>query len=352
MLSIISIIRGIFKMEPKKTEIENKTETNTEPSDWVLGEQCTPKTSPNNSLFLGDMEGAVKQIPFLAKQPDRGTHRSDWISDIAQIGELTVMATSMRGSSHYAFNNVRQDAYAIGNGGGSDGDEWLITAIADGVSASPLSHGLADYMVRQTILTVEDALRANDIRFERNYWEKINLKLIELSIEYCRRKIKPSQKDTYPLESLAGKWATTLEYAVIQTKKTSDSQTRKFVYVSVAGDSSAYILNKKKGWKVIKHGKQDYDKIDKNVVVTPLPLTPATSETFLICNGELPSDDYFIMVTDGLGDQIRFGDTPFGGFFQQSVQRCTNLSEFLKCASIAGSQADDDRTIILVRQGI
>jgi uncharacterized protein YegL/serine/threonine protein phosphatase PrpC len=337
------------QMNPEKTE--NDTISN----KWVQGlpYESQLKDIGGFAYIMGEKVGAANEIPRIAEQPNKNIHRSDWISDIAQIDDLTIMATSMRGSSHYGLEMVRQDAYAIGSAVDLNEDNLLIAAIADGVSASKRSHAIADYMVRQTILVVAEFLRNSKMSFEKNYWENLSKKLVEISVEYCksaaRRLIQPSKNidiDTIDMRAFAENWATTLEYAIVQTKKRPDAQTRKFVHISVAGDGSAYIINETKGWNIVKPGKRRSGGLVSNAV-SALPFAP---ETCSIKFGTLSAGDCLLMVTDGLGDIIRNGDTQIGGFFQRNYPKCEYLLQFLHVSSIAMRQADDDRTVILIKQ--
>ena len=339
-------------IDSNESESGNKTEKISDLKDWYQGEKITCNRLSDERLVIGENIGAVNEIPRIAKQPNKNSHRSDWISDIAQLDDTKIMATSMRGSLHYGFETVRQDTYAIGSESDQSGDKWLIVAIADGVSASPRAHAIADYMVRQTVLVVADALQTGKMIFKKEYWENISKKLVEISVEYCktatRGRIQLNQNidvDTIDIDTFAREWAATLEYIVIQTKKTLGSQTRKFVHISVAGDGSAYILNENKGWYIVKSGKQRNSEILSNAV-SPLPLTP---KAYSIKFGELSLDDCLVMVTDGLGDFIGSGNTPIGGFFQKAFPKCESLIQFLHYSSVALRQADDDRTIILIK---
>jgi uncharacterized protein YegL/serine/threonine protein phosphatase PrpC len=336
-----------------KTDPKN-TENDTTSKEWVQGLEYNSQSSiKGDGFIIGEKVGAANEIPRMAKQLNKNSHRSDWISDIAQIDDLTIMATSMRGSLHYGLETVRQDAYAIGSEVDLNGDNWLIAAIADGVSSSTRSHAIADYMVRQAILVVAESLRNSGMSFETDYWKNLNKKLIEISVEYCKNAarsiIQPSQTidiDKIDTGIFAQQWATTLEYAIVQTKNYPDSQERKFLHISVAGDGSAYIIHKEKGWNVVKPGKKRNGGLVSNEV-SALPLTPKTSS---IKAGTLSTDDCLLMVTDGLGDIIQNGDTRIGGFFQNTYPPCKILPAFLYISSVALRQADDDRTVILIKE--
>ncbi|MDR3047402.1 MAG: protein phosphatase 2C domain-containing protein [Bacteroidales bacterium] len=334
-----------MKMYSEKTEID------TIPEDWIQGQKNEAAISTTSTrLVIGEEKGAVIEIPRMAKQPNKISHRSDWISDIAQIDDLTIMATSMRGSLHYGLETVRQDAYAIGSEVDLNEDNWLIASIADGVSSSKRPHAFADYMVRQTILVVADNLRNNKMSFENDFWNNLSKQLVEISIAYCKnaaRSIIQSNIDIekIDLSTFADQWAATLEYVIVQTKKTPESKKRKFVHVSVAGDGSAYILNENRGWKVVKTGKERKGEVVSNAV-SPLPFKP---ETFSIQSGELCSGDCLLLVTDGLGDIIRNGNTLIGGFFQKAFPKCETLVQFLMYSSVAFREANDDRTVVLIK---
>jgi hypothetical protein len=190
-----------------------------------------PESIINGRYVIGTPAGTFDEKPRIALQPGKMSHRSDWAADIALVGELLVMGSSLRGAMHYGLSTIRQDAYAIGMEIDSNDKTWLIAAIADGVSSASQSHTIADFMVRQTVITVGDELKSSNPTTLHNIeWSKVARSLVEISEEFCRnaakRTVTEDKTDEVERASpkdFAKKWATTLEFAVIQASSDESS---------------------------------------------------------------------------------------------------------------------------------
>jgi len=183
-------------------------------------------------------------------------------------------------------------------------------------------------------------------------WSRITRRLIDISDEFCRNAAKRTVSEDKTAEvdkasprDFVKKWATTLEFAVIQANSDAPFSKREFVHVTVAGDGAAYILNRRQGWKTVKTGKRQTGAIASNAVLS-LPLAPDDSAVNF---GALNKNDCFILVTDGLSDFIGDGNTSLGDFFQRKLPKCESLASFLQIADVSLYQADDDRTIIMIK---
>jgi serine/threonine protein phosphatase PrpC len=307
----------------------------------------------NGRYIIGNPSGTFDEKPRHARQPGKMSHRSDWAADIVRMGDVLVMGASLRGAMHYGLSTIRQDSFAIGSESGNGDCQWVIAVVADGVSSAAQSHTIADYMARKTVLVVGDELSACNPKSLHNIeWSKIARRLVDTSVEFCRNATKRTVSEDKTAEvgkasprDFVKKWATTLEFAVIQSSTDENSGKREFVHVTVAGDGAAYVLNKKQGWKVIKTGKSRSGAIATNAVLS-LPLSP---DDFAVNFGYLGKNDCFILTTDGLGDFISDGSTPLGDFFQRKLPNCESLTSFLQIVDVSLYQADDDRTIIMLK---
>ncbi|MDR2571068.1 MAG: protein phosphatase 2C domain-containing protein [Oscillospiraceae bacterium] len=312
-----------------------------------------PESIINGRYVIGTPAGTFEEKPRIAQQPGKMLHRSDWAADIALVNDLLVMGSSIRGAMHYGLSTIRQDAYAIGTEIDSNDNVWLIAAVADGVSSASQSHTIADYMARQAIVTVGDELKASSPNTLHSIeWSKVARRLVEISEEFCRNAAKrivstgnTDEVDKASVKDFIKKWATTLEFVVVQASGNDDLPKKEFVHVAVAGDGAAYVLNKVRGWVVIKSGKKQTGSIASNAVLS-LPLSP---DNFIINFGHLRKSDCFILTTDGLGDFIANGSTPLGAFFQRKLPKCESLASFMQITDVSLYQADDDRTIIMIK---
>ena len=314
-----------------------------------------PERKIKGRYVIGNPAGTFDEKPRAARQPGKISHRSDWIADISLIGKVLVMGASLRGAMHYGLSTIRQDSFAIGTteSGGDNDSGWIIAVIADGVSSATQSHTFADCMVRQTVLAVGDALSIckqkslHDIE-----WSIIARRLVDISLEFCHNAAKRTVSEDKTAEiskasprDFAKKWATTLEFAVIQINRDNSCDKREFAHVTVAGDGAAYVLNEMQGWQTVKAGKGQTGAIASNAVLS----LPLEQKSFAVNFGSLGKNDCLLLTTDGLGDFIGDGNTPLGDFFIRKLPNCESLATFLQIVDVSLYQADDDRTLILVK---
>jgi serine/threonine protein phosphatase PrpC len=315
-----------------------------------------PEKIIKGRYVIGNPAGTFDETPRLARQPGKISHRSDWIADISRVGDVLVMGASLRGAMHYGLSTIRQDSFAIGTTESEDENnpKWIISVISDGVSSATQSHTFADYMVRQTVIAVGDELNTCNPKSLRDIdWSKIACQLVDISAEFCRNAAKRTVSEDKTAEvskasprDFAKKWATTLEFSVTQANCGDIHDKREFVHVTVAGDGAAYVLNKKQGWQTVKTGKSQTGAIASNAVLS-LPLEP---KEFIVNHGHLEKTDCLILATDGLGDFIGDGNTPLGDFFKRKLPICESLVAFLQIVDVSLYQADDDRTIIMIKE--
>ena len=315
----------------------------------------------NGRYVIGSPSGTFDEKPRAARQPGKLSHRGDWAADIARVGDTLVFGASLRGSMHYGLGTVRQDSFAIGSESGSSERQWIIAAIADGVSSAEQAHTFADYMARQTVIIVADALSSREPEPDtlRDIdWDSTARRLVSVSEEFCRNaarrtvdQSKASEVDKASPGDFAQKWATTLEFVAIQINSADSSPgneralNKEYAHVTVAGDGAAYLLNKSAGWTVIKRGKSQSGALASNAVLS-LPLEP---EAFAVSFGYLKDDDCLLLTTDGLGDFIGDGNTPLGEFLSRKLPECVSLASFLQVVDVSLYQADDDRTLIMIK---
>ena len=319
--------------------------------NWIQGARYESEISISGRYILGKPSASYSQVPRIAKQPGKNAHRSDWTADISNLGEILVLAASMRGADHYGFSTIRQDSFAIGCEG--EAGDWVIAVIADGVASAAQSHTFADYMARQAVLVIGRELSSSPIGALRDVkWNDVAKHLVDVSDEFCRiaaKRVLPEDKKSMVDEAIprnfVSEFATTLEFAVVRAKNDDPAAEREFVHVAVAGDGAAYVLNKKLGWKTVKIGKRQSGAVASNAVLA-LPLIPGE---FIISFGQLQKEDCLILTTDGLGDFISDGNTELGGFFQDRLPNCESLPAFLQVADVSLYQAADDRTLIMIK---
>jgi len=314
-----------------------------------------PEKTIKGRYVIGDPAGTFDERPRMARQPGRISHRSDWAADISRIGGLLVMGASLRGAMHYGLSTVRQDSFAIGaaESEGDSGPKWIVAAISDGVSSASQSHTFADYMARQAIIAAGEELSGCNPESLRSIeWGSVARRLVDTSVGFCRSAAmrtvpedKAADVSKASPRDFAAKWAATLEFSVVQAD-CGTSGTREYVHVTVAGDGAAYVLSKERGWQTIKAAKSQPGAVASNAVL-PLPLEP---RSFAVSFGHLGNKDCLVLATDGLGDFIGDGNTPLGDFLKRKLPGCKSLATFLPIVDVSMYQADDDRTLILVKE--
>ena len=286
----------------------------------------------------------------MAKQLSKNRHKDDLCADVAEVGSLLAFAASFRGQMHYAASTVRQDCYALGADKNEDECNWLIAAIADGVSEADQSHFLAEYITRQTILLVKDELNAKggDDNLTMYDWTRVARKITSASQSFCKKQARGTLRKGFDAENLTPaqllrRWASTLEFIVVGTKSNGR---RPYASVSIAGDGAVYVIRADKGWRVVKSGKKQTGVIASNAVAA-LPADQGPPE---LAYGFLEDGDMLFITTDGLGDAIGDGYSALGGFLQNELPGCEDLISFIRIMDVSIYQADDDRTGILIKE--
>jgi serine/threonine protein phosphatase PrpC/O-acetyl-ADP-ribose deacetylase (regulator of RNase III) len=317
---------------------KNQAESTKQDVLWIQGEKTDYKII-DGKFVLGEKAGTFSQTPFIAKQFGKKQH--DISADIAQVGDILVLAASFRGAMHYASSTVRQDSFAIGAEENDAGTKWAIAVVADGVSEASRAHLLAEFLTQQTVVFVKETLNEKEVKTLADAdWTEVAKNLVQASQDCCKR--LSQGKISSPKQYLS-KWASTLEFAVVEV---SVSGKKTYVSVTVSGDGASYIINGEKGWKPIKAGKMRTGSIASNAV-TALPIDPGAP---IIEFGILNKDEQLFIATDGLSDMIGNGNTALGGFFQKEFPKCKNAISYLQIMDVSMYQADDDRTGILIKE--
>lgn len=263
--------------------------------------------------------------------------------DTARIGSAFVAAASTRGALHQEFRSTRQDAYLLAC---SADEQWLVFAVADGVTQAPHSHVAADHACR----TATEAICAhlNDSGTpETIIWEDV--------VEKCRAAIRKQSASQINPEAAAKAsqadidraiakqvMSTTLQVGVVQTQLGDGG--RAYVTARLAGDGSAHILRAADGWRGLDIGKETGDGVQTNDV-TPLPRDPGEVS---VRSGTLLPGDLLLSCTDGIGEELGDGDNETGDFLRQAWAEPVSATEFLRTINFVKSGASDDRTAVVV----
>lgn len=300
-------------------------------------------------FVVGQVGGTFRQVPYIAKKSSEASfHKTDIIADIANVGELLVCASSIRGESHFAHMDPRQDYFVVDSCKSASEIVYIIAIIADGVGNSSQADKYAEYMSNYTNLELKDALERGNLEdikwndFVSNIWkESVRFCMDRSGMDSSGKDKSNSKGENIDIDEFVKDWATTLELIVVSTNK---KNTNDFIHVTVAGDGGCYIINNKGEWRVIKEGKVRKGKSISNAVYC-LPYEP---EDFIVNKGKLNKDEMIFLVTDGFGDFIQV-DADVRSYFSARLHNVKNISEYIRTTNVAVKGMDDDKTGILIK---
>ncbi|HEM2780555.1 TPA: protein phosphatase 2C domain-containing protein [Streptococcus suis] len=292
----------------------------------------------DNRYVIGEPAGTFYQKPSGLAQQNMPIFRNDNVSDALQIGRSLLLAASSKGSLHQAGESPRQDSYSYGVYE-ENGEKWIILAISDGVSSSPYSHILAEYLTFSSVKELKLQLEAYGEVYVQDFAHKIN----QMANNFCRKQLvrfnQQFDESKYVAHLGANFFGATLECAVIHIIQ--DKQTVK--QFTISGDGGAYIFKSSSKIDIIKSGKIRGEGIVSNAV-SPLPL--GDIDDVNIEEVRLEKGDIFFMATDGLSDFIGSGNSSLGKFLLEKIVEAKDAVEFLKIINVAMFQLDDDKTAV------
>ncbi|HFI0621205.1 TPA: protein phosphatase 2C domain-containing protein [Streptococcus suis] len=292
----------------------------------------------DNRYVIGEPAGTFHQKPTGIAQQNMPIFRNDNVSDALQIGHSLLLAASSKGSLHQSGESPRQDSYSYGVYE-ENGEMWILLAISDGVSSSPYSHILAEYLTFSSVKELKLQLEAYGEVHVQEFAHKIN----QMANSFCRKQLarfnQQFDDSKYVAHLGANLFGATLECAVVHIKQ--DNQTVK--QFTISGDGGAYIFKSSSKIDIIKSGKIRGEGIVSNAV-SPLPL--GDIDDVNIEEVRLEKGDIFFMATDGLSDFIGSGNSSLGKFLLEKMVEAKDAVEFLKIINVAMFQLDDDKTAV------
>lgn len=260
--------------------------------------------------------------------------RPDTVIDSWSTPEIAYRGASLRGQSHRFYGDPRQDDFAMH----ALESGRCVVAVADGVGNCRHAHIGATTAVRHVVRWL--ASNASNVG-DRVDWKTV--------IDGAAWSIVKQAQTVLGLEEpdpdLAVKhFSTTLVVAVIDPQ---DDGVLDIEIVDI-GDSSAWLLSKKAGFRPLITGKSDDESSGiSSSAVFGLPRVPALP-TVGVAHLEL--DDVLLIGTDGIGDPLGDGDGSVGGVFSDICLRGELPSpiEFAHAVDFSRRSFDDDRTLVAV----
>lgn len=299
----------------------------------------------NGRWIVGDPGHQPETVVFPA---EIGSGRPDTTVDGARLADIEYRAVSMRGLSHAATGDPRQDAYLLRI---TASGQWLVGCVADGVSQPKYSHIAADIACREITRHIAEALDEQPPVSDPDDWRKLAAELpwqqavdqasaaiiakVSAGFQASGNKGKPAAR------SVRATMATTAVGFAVAATTTSDGLLP-YTVVVASGDSSALILSQGR-WHPVTAVKNAGDDLVSNAVLA-LPREVRVAPTA----GFLEPGEALVVVTDGIGDPLGMGTGEVGQFLAAHWSSPPDLFEFAAHAAFYRRGFADDRTAAVV----
>jgi hypothetical protein len=247
---------------------------------------------------------------------------------------LDVRAASVRGVSHRHAATPRQDDYAL-----AVADPWLITAVADGVSAGPLSHQAATLACRGAASHVKELLLAGHYPWTLP-WEGVLSGAARRIVAHGMRTLATEEQPDPSATDVARAMSTTLVVTVLAAVPSEDGLHHGTVLA--LGDCSVFLLADGT-WRPVTSVKNEGAEMASNATVA-LPYVPAEHPEVLPL--AVPPGDAVFVMTDGVGDPLGTGEGEVGGFLSSAWSGAPDPLTFGAQVGFARKSFDDDRTVV------
>jgi hypothetical protein len=276
---------------------------------------------PDPPVFSG--VSAPGQAPWFLPV---GSAPNGLAADAARLGDLDVRAASIVGAGHRCQEPAgpRQDAYALAR---TPGGEFLVVAVADGVSQSKRSDLGARVAVTAATRELVNMLVSGGPR------------AIDVDLLYKRiagEMLGTGRSRGLPDEDICS----ILIAAVIPASPRADG-TRP-IWASWIGDVSLWLL---RGGALRRMTGAEKTGLDRNMLDAVLPFNPGRAE-----HGEFELDpsDRIAVVTDGLSDSLSSLSGALEYFTQEWANPAPHPAAFLHSLCYDGPGQTDDRTAVVV----
>lgn len=280
---------------------------------------------------------ALEVVPKLPKEP---IGRADTSIDACRVGSLEIRAASARGWSHRQESVTRQDEYCLAESAGAG---WLIVAVADGVSAGPLSHYAATMAARQGCAELAEQLRSPDADAQRIDWARVLHSVTTLIYKQGRQRLPPSSGVTDHEAWVERNMASAVCYALLATVPDEDGSFA--AHVLSLGDISVWTRRNSGGWARLVGGKELAEGIASSEVAALPSRRGAAPEPTAT---QLPNGSTLLIVTDGVGDAMGDGAGQVARFLASVWRHPPDPLSFTAQLTFARKGIDDDRTAVVV----
>jgi serine/threonine protein phosphatase PrpC len=275
------------------------------------------------------------------KVPDAGPSR-DFESEYGNVGNLRVIAGSMRGTKHKYYGDPNQDAFAI-----RTTKNHVIVAVSDGVSSAKYSAYASKYLTDLVVRRIQqDLIRSPQPT--RDEAREVIQRAVELAAAGVSRwregeLFAPDEpSETVEIRDLAA----TLTVMVVDVEL-SQENVRK-VSVAFVGDSPCYVLNRLE-WTIKTSESKTGDVIDH--ATSALPVREGRPVHLEWAEFEASAGDSLLVMTDGIGTSLASGRSPVGRWMAPRVVSLLGPrleANFFDLISFDRNGEDDDRTLVIV----
>ena len=264
----------------------------------------------------------------------------DILCDAGTAGPLAAAAVSLRGHKHRLDAAPNDDAFSLCIGTSSDGMDWLIGCVCDGVgSAARASEGSA-------LVATAFANALADLCARPEWAEgSPDSETLAAIVEAVRARVaEQAGVEHSGLEA----FETTLTFVVVPTSRRADGTRR--ALIGWTGDSPALIL--RDGVWTDPTDSLAEEATGPSSTRTAGFLTSPRLEGFV--NVDLAADDVVMLCSDGVGAFVTDGTTnrQFGSTLASVIAQPVDVLHMVNLISFDMRSADDDRTALVVWQDV
>ena len=301
----------------------------------VLGPAVSNDPAP---WSIGDGGRAIVEVVPVLRDPGEGP---DTIIDSGTVGNVHLLAASVRGLSHQENGTPRQDSYGFAV---TPDKQWLVAVVADGVSSGYLSHKAAQLVARHAPAAVLAELAANP-GLEPGHidWYTVFNAMARRIIAVGTKLLADDGVAEPTPQDVSEAMATTATIAVVEI---SPPDHQRHVALAWLGDSPAWVMDTG-GWDCLTEVKNAGREIASSSV-TALPRIPSDATMLPQWRGYVPLNGTLLLMTDGVGDPLGAADGEVAAALFEVWRDPPHMFEFAKQVAFGRKSFDDDRTVVAV----
>ncbi|WP_189957772.1 protein phosphatase 2C domain-containing protein [Streptomyces alanosinicus] len=277
---------------------------------------------------------------FEPKFGKNGIYVADTVVDGWSSRSFILRAACVRGYAHRFNGMPRQDQFSLTE---FEENGSIVVAVADGVSASPLSSVGATLACRSAIdwckrrASEEAVCLDQDWNWDVDIWRQLLRNAAWGLIDYAHTNLN-APKDALEVERILG---TTLTVAVLTPKSDGTAN----LVATQIGDSDIWVMRGREYHAVTPHARSlDNESLDiASTAIAALPRLPAQVEPMQM---QLLPGDVLLVGSDGFGSALGDGSGSIGKIFANLLANIPRPLELAHTLDFSRELFDDDRTLI------